>query len=237
LLKNRSNVYLGHFIVLTKVATVVEYHKRVFDDLAKKLNIKTLEDWYQFSGSQIKELGAQRVMSVYNNSLPRGTCDHVQLFEFDFLQALATIYPDHNWMPWKFPTTPFGYWKDVDKQRTFMDSVAKELDIKSYEDWYKVSFTSIRASTKVLLHHYNDSMYQALTSIYPEYKWLPWRFRACPRGYWNDINNQRMFMDHVATVLNIQKPEDWYSVTSLDLVKQGGSTLVIRYDQNIKKCT
>jgi hypothetical protein len=69
----------------------------------------------------------------------------------------------------------------------------------------------------------------ALQSLYPEnatkFKYTPYK----PIGYWNDIQNQRSFFDQLAIKLNIQKPEDWYHVTTQLVVDEGGSFVTTLY--------
>ncbi len=72
-------------------------------------------------------------------------------------------------------------------------------------------FTNIGGSG--LLKHYKNSVVLLISSIYPEYEWLPWRFSHVPNGYWDDMKNQRNFMDWVAGKLNFKNREDWYKIT------------------------
>ncbi len=54
-----------------------------------------------------------------------------------------------------------------------------------------------------------------LSSHYPNYDWLPWKFEErLPVGFWNDIKNQLNFMDWVATELQYKEKEDWYKLSS-----------------------
>jgi hypothetical protein len=52
-----------------------------------------------------------------------------------------------------------------------------------------------------------------LATVFPEYEWLPWKLERCPRGFWDDINNQRKFLDWVSKELKIEEFSDWYKVT------------------------
>jgi hypothetical protein len=61
-----------------------------------------------------------------------------------------------------------------------------------------------------LLSRYNGSPSLLLSSVYPDYDWLPWKFSICPRNYWNDLTNQRKFMEWATKELNIEKMGDWY---------------------------
>jgi hypothetical protein len=49
------------------------------------------------------------------------------------------VYPEYDWLPWKFNKCPPSYWEIVNNQKRFMEWAAKELDIKEKSDWYKVS--------------------------------------------------------------------------------------------------
>jgi len=43
-----------------------------------------------------------------------------------------------------------------------------------------------------------------------------------PRGYWQDINTQREYLDRLALILNIKRWEDWYQVKKSDVENNGG---------------
>jgi hypothetical protein len=66
----------------------------------------------------------------------------------------------------------------------------------------------------ILKLHFNNSINLLVSSIYPEYEWLPWRFAHAPKGYWNDVKNQRLFMDWAGKQLNYINKEDWYKSTT-----------------------
>ena len=64
-----------------------------------------------------------------------------------------------------------------------------------------------------LLDKYSGSLLLLLNHAYPNYEWLPWKFDKCPQNYWDDLKNQRKFMDWAATQLNIKEMEDWYKIS------------------------
>jgi hypothetical protein len=63
-----------------------------------------------------------------------------------------------------------------------------------------------------MLAKYNGSPSLLLASVYSDYNWLPWKFTTLPRNYWNDIKNQRKFMNWVSNELNIKENSDWYNI-------------------------
>jgi hypothetical protein len=48
--------------------------------------------------------------------------------------------------------------------------------------------------------------------VYPGYDWLPWEFGRCPQNYWDEMKNQRKFMDWAGKQLKIKEMSDWYEV-------------------------
>jgi hypothetical protein len=52
---------------------------------------------------------------------------------------LTAIYPEHEWIPWKFAKVPKNFWDSKENQRKFLQYTFTELGLKDMEDWYKVS--------------------------------------------------------------------------------------------------
>ncbi len=53
-------------------------------------------------------------------------------------QLLCAVYPDYEWLPWKFEFPPVGYFSSIENQKKFVEWAGKELGIKDSNDWYKV---------------------------------------------------------------------------------------------------
>ena len=60
---------------------------------------------------------------------------------------------------------------------------------------------------------YKKSNINLIKSVFPNYQWLPWKFNQTPKGFWNDANNTKEYMDWLSNKLNIKTMEDWYKVT------------------------
>jgi hypothetical protein len=93
-------------------------------------------------------------------------------------------------------------------------------------------------------------MYSALSTIYPEKKWLPWLFDKVPQGYWEDTANQLSFLDWISQRLEVKSQEDWYKIKTsgihgdnmsitigyvVDIEKLGGTTLLRYYNGSLIK--
>lgn len=91
--------------------------------------------------------------------------------------------------------------------RAFLDSIAKDLGVKNFEDWYGVTREEIatRGGT-TLLQQYGDSVYELISKIYPEFAdWKPWKFVKLPRHYWDNEENGRKALESVAKELGIKE--------------------------------
>jgi hypothetical protein len=64
-----------------------------------------------------------------------------------------------------------------------------------------------------LLAKYEGSTKQLLAQIFPEYKWIPWEFAKASQNFWDDVNNQRNYLNWAEKRLKIKEMEDWYNIT------------------------
>lgn len=127
------------------------------------------------------------------------------------------------------------FWEKGENQRQFLESLKKEYNIKSPEDWYaikvptypqsplKVSDVRKKEGGYSFLEKYGGSLQRALTHFYPgtsrnffnhfvEVDWKPWLFNSVPPLFWTKRENQLNFMNWLGKKLGIVKLEDWYGV-------------------------
>lgn len=136
-----------------------------------------------------------------------------------------------------FARKPTGYWADKNNQRKFFEDLAKTLDIKDQNDWYRVTTKQINmfGGNPVTKIHGN-SLHQALACVFPEYQWDPFKFEAIQHGmqqlfngkflgYWNSLKNQREFFEKLSKQLNVHNESDWISITWADVRAHGGAAL------------
>lgn len=125
-----------------------------------------------------------------------------------------------------------GYWKDAKNRRSFLEQFAESRGIRSAEDWKAVTPAHLlEARGAGILKYHSTSVWRALVDLFPE---KDFREEECcqrmPRGYWDERENQRKFLDEVAAEHGVERPEDWRRVTSKHLkAKRGGSALVGRF--------
>jgi hypothetical protein len=52
---------------------------------------------------------------------------------------LSKMYPDYEWLPWKFTKSPRNFKGDETNKRKFLEWAGKQLGVKELNDWYNVS--------------------------------------------------------------------------------------------------
>eukprot|EP01027_Heterolobosea_sp_BB2_P009730 GEZU01014328.1.p1 GENE.GEZU01014328.1~~GEZU01014328.1.p1 ORF type:complete len:409 (-),score=52.61 GEZU01014328.1:123-1349(-) len=201
-------------------------HKQFFDWAAKRLRVQQPDDWYKISRAELFRLGGGStiVNNYYGGSL---------------MQALSAVYPEHEWLPWRFSTSPPGFWKDLNNQRRFFDWAARQLHISNLDQWYsvrpEVDFPKrLGCTAKGLLERYDRSLFRALSAVYPEHEWLPWRFAALSKqalaAMWADKANHRRLFDWIAKQLrvDVKQQDDWARrrVTREDVYRLGGGEIL-----------
>ena len=190
-----------------------ENHRLFADWLFKELEYKTIEDWYNITQPIISKNGGGGLLKIYSPQ--------------QFLQA---VYPDYEWVPWKFTHVTKGYWDKNENHRLFADCLFKELKYKTIEDWYKITKEEFKkgGGGGLLMTSYHDSPQQFLQAVYPDYEWVPWKFTSggVTKGYWDKKENHRLFADWLFKELKYKTIEDWYTITAQDIGENGGGGLL-----------
>jgi hypothetical protein len=77
-------------------------------------------------------------------------------------------------LPWRFDTTPKGYWQSTTNFENFMDRLATQIGIKQMDDWYNKLTTNfiLENGGHRVLKIFGSSAFKLLQHRYPEYNWL-----------------------------------------------------------------
>ncbi len=67
------------------------------------------------------------------------------------------------------------------------------------------------------------------------YRWDITKFKYITTGYWDNITNQRLFMDDLTKKLNISNMEDWYMINKKTLQHHGADHILEKYEGSRNK--
>jgi hypothetical protein len=179
--------------------TGLNIHRKYFDWIAEKFQVNFLEDWYVISREMIgASKGLQLLENFYDNSL--------------FI-ALETVYPQTNWLPWKFQAEECR--KAMNRRtfrRSYLDWIEDVMEMKDATKWYEIKRRNLMDHpnfVEMLDRYYNGSLFEALNDIKEEFHWEPWRFGNLRGNFWDKLNNQVDFFLGMANDVGIKCPEDW----------------------------
>lgn len=197
--------------------------KQFFEWLGKELGYISMEQWYDVTREVIQKHGGAGLLRSFYNDSPA--------------KALQEIYPEHNWMPWKFRHVTKGLWDKRDHQKQFFEWLGKELGYHSMDNWYSVTREDIdkHGGSGLLNAYFGNSPSRALQEIYPEHNWMPWKFLKIPKGQLetlqSDLDKKIELLDWLSGKLSIRELDDWYRIS----LNQIANFFPIRYA--LWKCT
>jgi hypothetical protein len=130
-------------------------HVTFLDQLWKKLGLKRMEDWYEVTLNTLIDHGANGILSKYS---------------FSPSKMLLEVYPNHDWIIWKFKCVPQGFWDNAGNRKEFLNWLEKQMYITKWTDWYRISQKQISkvASTTVIQRY---GMMSLLKEAFPQWKW------------------------------------------------------------------
>lgn len=132
-------------------------HLKFFDWMKEQLGYKTMDDWYSVTSDIVCEYGGASVLKHFNGSPSK---------------ALQTLYPQHNWMLWRFKSMPQGHWQqllnNVHEQKQVLDFLSDQLRIQSLNDWYRISMHQMNKWINLGSVNVLSLM---LRNVYPQHTW------------------------------------------------------------------
>jgi len=208
--------------------TAHQDHQRSFlEYIAKQYELPTLDSYYLLNTSKVKKAGGLVLLELHGWSPS---------------QLLATLYPSHTWDISRFQQKPRNHWSNLDKQREFVETLAKSLGLDTLMDYYALSvhsFTNNKGPVTVLLliteslhvilgagllDIYKGSVHKMLRTLYPEHPWKPWKFTATQHGWWRSLSNQRQFLESMRRDLGLTNSlSELYKLSIRDFHTHGGT--------------
>jgi hypothetical protein len=182
LVKNNSNKFFRSF----------ENQKFFMDELYKKLELKSLDDWVDIPKSAIKSNKGKSLLNYYYGG--------------DMKALLKAIYPTHQF---RFPDN-----EEVIKQyhKEIMKKIADAMNIENYDDWLKVPRSKfVLYGGYPLLSFYSNNMKNILVSMFPEYNW---EFEKYSRFSCLQYYTYKKLIE-IKTKFRVNQKKDWYRVPSM----------------------
>lgn len=183
-------------------------------EIKSKLGFTSDEEWYSVNIEIIQQNGGKSALSLYKDS-PQA--------------LIKSAFPELTLYPWRFKSkVPKNYWVSLDNQRYFIETEANIRGWKTKEDYYKFTGKIIaELGAFGAIKKYQESVFLMLQTLYPDYKWLAWKFVQVPTSFsWKKQENVRLYCDWLYSELGYNSIDDWYNLTQDEIKANSGAGLV-----------
>ena len=188
------------------------------NDLSKKLNLITFDDWNLITGEQIKLYGGKTLLNHYSiydlkcMGFPNGKSKFAKVKQYK----------------------PPGYWEDSENINKFLDHLREKLNLQNFDDWNSI--------TQKQIHLFGGG------SLFRKYSLLDIKCMGFPKeklrfqnnsniiGYWKKKENIEKFILKLADGLKLENFDDWNSITQNQIHSFGGGSLLSEYSLYDIKC-
>ena len=186
-------------------------------EIKEKYNLNTPEDWNSITATQIQSNGGSSLLSIYS------------LYE---LKCMAC--PEGK-LSFTAPKHSPGYWENKENVDRFISEFKEKYNLHTPEDWKGITRKHIQSQGGgTLLKKY--SMFELKCMTCPEGKVFFKNPNHQLPGYWENKENLNMFFDLLKEKYNLNTPEDWNSITTTQIISNGGRTLLHKYSMFELKC-
>lgn len=84
---------------------------------------------------------------------------------------LKAVYPEHDWVPWKFKTLPQHVGLDPDVLAQAITFVETEKKVLRPQDWYSISNRQLRELGVLSIIDTNGGLFESLKLSRPHFPW------------------------------------------------------------------
>ena len=198
----------------------IENHVKYAIWLGEKLGYTKMDDWYKITAKDIFNNYGWGLLNKYRNSP---------------LMFLKGIFPDTEWLPWRFGSVAKGYWNNIQNHIKYAEWLGKTLDYKNMDDWYKLTVKDIRKhrGSGLLADKYRDSPYLFLKSVFPQVEWVPWKRSKVTQNFWNNTENVRHYAYWLGKTLGYENMVHWYQITRTIINNNYGIGCLKKYNSTL----
>jgi hypothetical protein len=171
-----------------------------------------MEDWYQITKTIIVANKGGYLLNTYGYSPSR---------------ALAAVYPQYKWEPWKFLNVPKYFWQHPTNQRNYLNSLGNKLGVKTLEDWYMFLMKLFEIIKD--LDYWIDSILQCIdvyNLLILNILGFLGNFHVYQEDFGQKSKIKRYFLIGWVNSLCVKEYSDWYNISKVQINEYGGNTAV-----------
>ncbi|MBF0349910.1 MAG: hypothetical protein HQM11_02710 [SAR324 cluster bacterium] len=139
-----------------------------------------LRSWLKWMIDGLCPEGSDDLYAVTPDDLAKADTRHWLISKPEItLEAIAKLlFPEHNWLSWKFQDCPEAFWADHENCQRYLEWLASVYQIHAAEEWYQIGRVEITEHDGTgLLRRYHNSAPLAIMSVLASFPWEPSRFK------------------------------------------------------------
>lgn len=136
----------------------IENQRKELDLIGEKIGVREgfLDPWYGMETTKLDEMGGRTIRKYYSS----------------FFEMLKTVYPEHNWDPFRFPLSQVSLTKRNSLSlEAAIERLEEKLELSSPDKWYRVTTKQMQSIGVYYIIQSNGGLYQALKKVKPEFPW------------------------------------------------------------------
>lgn len=143
-------------------------------------------------------------------------------FDNSHVLALMQVFPEHDWVIDRFNHLPSNFWNSSSNRLSFLGRLGRKLNFTTMEHWKQVSKQDfIRNGGSGLLTYHDNSIFNILSTYYPQHNWNSTSFRSSSFS----MEQHLTYFDDLAKRLDYHNLDDWYRIQTSDFDSKGTSIL------------
>lgn len=197
-----------------------ENGRAFLEDVAKRMHLRSVEDWMEVTSSQVNAYGGKGLLVRYSSLLEavKDLVDGTENLSLDSPCAAAR-----------------GQWSNKEYRRGFLERLADAHGVKSAGDWKKLGLKDVRdAGGGALLGWYGGSLRTALADCFPEVE-EEFELQKKAPGFWLSKENRKLALKQWAESegVSLEEEETWATATKAKLTSKGLGRLVSHYNCSV----
>lgn len=193
----------------------IDNHKLYAKWLFKELGYTTPEQWYKLTDTIFTKYDGHPLLTQYYKTSPR-------IF-------LNTLFPEYEWITWKFEQVPLPFWKNKCNIKDYMLWLGKILGYTKPEHWYNITSDDLKNNYGTTPLQIYGGPSQLVMSVIHNKEWHPWKFTRTKQLYFDNYENRKTYTTWLGNELGYSLPEDWYNISCKKIIDNHGQHMFQKF--------
>jgi len=146
---------------------------------------------------------------------------------------IISAFNDFEFLPWLFNVAPIGFFDSAKNRKSYLDWLKAKEGLRDFSELQRNHFLNNKGGD--LLNKYNGSPQLVVKSVLDSNSEDSSASSYTLKGAWSSLENHKKYLEDLASKLGFDPTdqEKWYTVSTRDVVVNGGGGLLRLYDNSL----